>query len=225
MKKKLLTLIGVMLVLIISTVALVGCADSGTSPPTMGDLVNDDGTINYDKIIGEEVTEMQWDAATALIILEKDLSYLYKGSNKNTRKVVIDGKIIMDESYELNSNGAFVTETEYTERLEGDKAKRYYTEDGELIISGKDVVFNSLNFFNEAIDIARENGKFSDYSYDSTLKQYTYEKPGPIVNPVMKTIKFTNGKLSYMSLSKGDVISSEYVLTYEDATVTLPTIG
>ncbi len=225
MKKKLLTLMGVMLVLIISTVALVACVADSDTNPSMGDLVNKDGTINHDLIIGEEVTEFQWDAATALIILEKDLSFLLKHPDGQTRKVVVDGSKIMDESYGSDGHGSFMTETEFIERLDGDKAKHYYTEDGELLIAGEDIVFDSMDFFRDVMDIARENGKFSDYSYDSTLKQYTYKKPGPILNSDTKTIKFTNGKLSYMSISKGDVIISEYVLTYEDATVTLPTVA
>ena len=218
MKKRVLTLISLMLVIAVSAVALVACA---TGPLTMDDIIKEDGSIDASKIVGSEVTAEQWDAATNASVLDKDLTYYSATQMANSKKkIVVDGKKVMiEESAEITSNGELVetVTTEYQEKLDGNKCKNYTFDDEKWSAVEDDYNANDIlgNF-----DFIQYNGKIADFTYNAEAKEYTQENSMGIA-----TMKFTDGKVSYLSLKVMGAIFIEIAVSYEDATVTLPTIG
>ena len=228
MKKKILTLLSLVLVMTVSAVMLVSCttppAGGDKTPPviTMADIINEDGTVKADKFIGEQVTAEQWNAATSSAILDKDLSFYMKehsGEQNQVVKTTIDGKKIKQT---LNMNDGEIKQTTYMQRLDNSKFNMIIMENDKWISNEHD--YNPDGFFDE-FQIGQLNKLFVEATYDAESKQYTIKNSETFFPNSTATVKFTEGKLNYFKLEVDGKTFAEVVLLYEDATVTLPVVA
>ncbi len=217
MKKKILTLVSIVLVMTVSAVMLVACA---AGPLTMGDLVNEDGTINSDKITSNEVTVDQWTSATSVSILDKDLAVYMKmtaGELIVKSTMTIDGKKIKQD-IEMGLK----KETVYLERLEGVKANEFKFKDEKWIST--ETEYDAIDIFAN-FQIGQLTALYSDATYDAESNQYTIKNSDKFFPNSIATVKFSEGNLTYFKLDVEGKTFAELVLLYEDATVTLPVVA
>ncbi len=223
MKKKILTLLSVVLVIVISTVMLVSCAPAeipDSSKLALNDFIKADDSIDASKISSNEVTAAQWAAATSGDIFDNNISaYVLNSFGNSKHKLIFDGKNLSDESLkESIIDGEVVKSTEivYFERLVGDNAKRYTEEDG--VWSANEVKLTNNDLLSR-FSISSFTTTFDDCTYDTKSNSYIQDEIGATV-----TIKFTGDKLSYMHFETMLGITQEVVFSYVDATVTLPEV-